>query len=79
MDCAHFSLREQIVRGAVEEMTPAACAVVTCLTGQGTLSTDAGEVAFLPMQTVLVPADAGRWRLSVLGDEAQVLVATPKF
>jgi mannose-6-phosphate isomerase len=79
VDCAHFSLREQIVRGAVEEMTPAACAVVTCLTGQGTLSTDAGEVAFLPMQTVLVPADAGRWRLSVLGDEAQVLVATPKF
>ena len=84
VDCAYFSLREQIVRGTVDhQMTPAACAVVTCLTGQGTLSTDAGEVALLPMQTVLVPADAGRWRLSVsvdeAHDEAHVLVATPKF
>ena len=79
VDCAHFSLREQSVRGTVDQMTEAACVVVTCLTGQGTLSTDAGEVAFLPMQTVLVPADARRWRLSVSGDEAQVLVATPKF
>jgi mannose-6-phosphate isomerase len=83
VDCAHFSLQEQTVHGTVEQLTGAACAVVTCLTGQGTLSTDGGEVAFLPMQTVLVPAAAGRWRLSVSGDEAhaeaQVLVATPKF
>jgi mannose-6-phosphate isomerase len=79
VECSHFSLHEQIVRGTAEQKTPAACAVVTCLAGQGTLSTDAGEVPFLPMQTVLVPADAGRWRLNVAGDEAQVLVATPKL
>jgi mannose-6-phosphate isomerase len=87
VDGAHFSLHEQTVRGTVDQLAPEVCAVVTCLTGQGTLSTDAGEVAFLPMQTVLVPADAGCWRLSVSGheahdkahDEAHVLVATPKF
>jgi len=78
VDCAHFSLLEQTVRGTVDQANGVACAVVTCLTGQGTLSTDGGEVAFLPMQTVLVPADAGRWRLSVSG-EARVLVAIPKF
>jgi mannose-6-phosphate isomerase len=79
VDCVHFSLHELTVRGTVEQTTQAACAVVTCLAGQGTLSTPAGEVAVLPMQTVLVPADAGRWRLTASRGEVQLLVATPKF
>jgi hypothetical protein len=31
------------------------------------------------MQTVLVPADAGSWRVDVPSSSADLLVATPKF
>jgi mannose-6-phosphate isomerase len=79
VDCPHFTLREQRVRGAVVQTLESTCAVVTCLTGQGTLSTPAGQVALLPMQTVLVPADAGSWRVDVPSSSADLLVATPKF
>jgi mannose-6-phosphate isomerase len=79
VDCPHFTLREQRVRGRSEQPTPDTCVVVTCVAGQGTLSTPAGQVALLPMQTVLVPADAGSWRVDVPSGSADLLIATPKF
>jgi len=79
VDCSHFALREQRVRGHSEQPTPGTCVVVTCVAGEGSLSTPAGQVALLPMQTVLVPADAGSWRVDVPSDSVDLLVATPKF
>ena len=79
VDCPHFTLREQRVRGHCEQPTPGTCLVVTCVAGQGTLSTPVGQVTLLPMQTVLVPADAGSWRVEVPSGSADLLIATPKF
>jgi mannose-6-phosphate isomerase len=77
VDCPHFTLREQRVQGSLEQPTRSTCAVVTCLDGHGTLSTCEGQVTLAPMQTVLVPADAGSWRVD--GTSARLLVATPKL
>jgi mannose-6-phosphate isomerase len=79
VDCHHFTLREQRVRGRNQQPTPGTCVVVTCVAGQGTLSTPAGQAALLPMQTVLVPADAGSWSVEVPSGSADLLIATPKF
>jgi mannose-6-phosphate isomerase len=79
VDCPHFTLREQRVRGRCEQPVADTCLVVTCVAGQGTLSTPAGQMALLPMQTVLVPADAGAWSVDVPSGTADLLVATPKF
>ena len=77
--CPYFTLREQRVRGRIEQATMETCWVVTCVAGRGALSTPAGQVALLPMQTVLVPADAGSWCVDVPSGSADLLVATPKF
>ena len=77
VDCPHFTLREQRVQGSLEQPTRSTCAVVTCLDGQGTLFTSEGRATLVPMQTVLVPADAGSWRVD--GTSARLLVATPKL
>jgi mannose-6-phosphate isomerase len=79
VDCPHFTLREQRVCGRIEQNTSDFCRVITCIAGRGTLSTAAGQVALLPMQTVLVPADAGSWCVEVPNGTATLLVATPKF
>ena len=79
VDCPHFTLREQRVRERCEQPTLGECAVVTCVAGQGVLSTPAGQVSLLPMQTVLVPADAGTWRVDVPSGRADLLIATPRF
>ena len=77
--CPYYTLREQRVRGRIEQPTTETCLVVTCVAGQGALATPAGQVALLPMQTVLVPADAGSWSVDVPSGSADLLVATPKF
>ena len=79
VDCPHFTLREQRLCGRSEQSIPGTCLVATCVAGQGTLSTPAGQVALSPMQTVLVPADAGTWRVDVPSGSADLLIATPKF
>ena len=79
IDCPYFTLREQRVRGSAVQPTKDTCAVVTCVDGQGTLSTPAGQVALSPMQTVLIPADAEAWRVDAPQGSARLLVATPKF
>ena len=79
VECSHFALRELKVRGRLEQPTQDTCAIVTCVSGKGTLSTPAGQVALPSMQTVLVPADAGTWRVDIPSGGADLLVATPRF
>jgi mannose-6-phosphate isomerase len=79
VECSHFILREQRVRGALSQNTNRLCAVVTSLTGHSTLSTPAGKVALAPLQTALVPADAGSWRIEAASSPVELLVATPRF
>ena len=77
--CPHFVLREQRMLGPSDQSTDSLCAVVTCLSGHGTLATPAGQVALAPLQTVLVPADAESWRVEPAGDPVNLLVSTPRF
>jgi mannose-6-phosphate isomerase len=77
--CQYFTLREQRVAGSLEQSLDGACAVVTCVAGQGRVATQAGQVSLLPMQTVLIPADAGTWRIEIATGTADLLVATPRF
>jgi mannose-6-phosphate isomerase len=79
VECPHFALREQRVQAALVQSTAGTCAVVTCVAGQGTLSTVAGQVELTPMQTVLVPADAGAWTVDTSGLPLDLLVAVPCF
>ena len=56
------------------------CSIITCISGYGTLSTAAGQVELTPMITVLVPAAAGEWNATVIGEHPQdlrLLVTTP--
>jgi mannose-6-phosphate isomerase len=77
--CRYLTLREQRVRGALEQAVGDTCVVVTCVAGEGRLSTPAGQVALPPMQTVLIPADAGSWRVDIPTGSADLLLATPRF
>lgn len=79
VDCPHFALREQQVRGGLSQATDGLCAVVTCVSGYGALSTPAGTVELSPLRTVLVPSDAGSWSLDLAGGAMDLLVATPRF
>ena len=74
-----MTLREQRVRGALEQAVGDTCVVVTCVAGEGRLSTPAGQVALPPMQTVLIPADAVSWRVDIPTGSADLLLATPRF
>jgi mannose-6-phosphate isomerase len=76
--CSYFTLHEQRLTGAVENVTDSTCALVTCVTGQGSLSTPWGQVALAPMQTVLVPADAGTWQVSPALGSIDLLIARPQ-
>jgi mannose-6-phosphate isomerase len=79
VECEHFHLREVRLSEKVEQATEGRCAVVTCVSGQGTLATPAGATKLVPMQTVLVPADAGVWRVFANTAAMNLLVATPRF
>jgi len=79
VECSHFALREQRVRGRCEQATAGECVIVTCVAGTGMLATPAGQVNLSPMQTVLVPADAEKWSVDVPNGLADLLLATPKF
>ena len=56
----------------------ASCTIVTCIGGNGKLSTTAGQVDLMPMSTVLIPAAAGEW--NAIGEQNQnlhLLVTSP--
>ena len=85
VDCDHFRLVERRGRRLTAPASDR-CAIIIGLAGNGSVATAAGRLALAPMQTVLVPAAAGAWRVQADepadGDEAQemtVLVAEPKL
>jgi mannose-6-phosphate isomerase len=74
--CAYFTLDEW--RG--ERFAAAAsgrCAVLVCLGGEATVETAGGAVTLGAMQTALVPAAAGDFRVQAAGT-ANLLVAEPR-
>jgi mannose-6-phosphate isomerase len=77
-DCAYFRLDERrLSAGRASWATGSACALVTCLEGEGTLAAPGGERPLAPLGTVLVPAGAGRFTISAAAP-LRLLVATPK-
>jgi mannose-6-phosphate isomerase len=77
VSCDYFALKELRFAGVLDKATEGRCAIVTCVAGRGELSTSGGTVALIPMQTVLVPADAGSWRVRTGQDPVELLVAAP--
>lgn len=53
------------------------CSVITCLEGEGVLSTSGGELPIRPMTTLLVPALAGGWKAQ--GKGLRLMEARPRF
>jgi quercetin dioxygenase-like cupin family protein len=79
VDGDHFGLQEFEISqqgnfsGVVDD-----CAVVTCLSGEGTLSTPGGAVELIAGRTAVVPAVARAFRLDHR-TPMHLLVATPKL
>jgi mannose-6-phosphate isomerase len=77
-DCAYFRLEEaDSAEEALHGGTADACSIVICIEGRGTLATRNGEVSLDAMQTRLIPAAAGGFRITP-AERLRVLVATPK-
>jgi mannose-6-phosphate isomerase len=79
VDCPYFQLEERrgkkLAGAAVDR-----CSIVIGLSGSGIIATAGGQLALVPMQTVLVPAVAGAWTVEAAGGEdLVVLVAEPRF
>lgn len=72
----YFSLVER--RGSRIHGDGDSCAVITCLAGDGTLSTGGGSLRLQPMRSYLVPACAGAWRAEGRGAEPRLLIAQPR-
>jgi mannose-6-phosphate isomerase class I len=53
--------------------------VVTCIDGRGVLATDGGALPLVPMQTALLPAVAGAWRVRSDTAKLELLVAYPQI
>jgi len=53
------------------------CAAITCVAGQGVLSTEDGSLPIAAMQTLLVPAAAQAWSVRSDSPSLDLLVATP--
>ncbi len=77
--CPSFSLRELRLTGGVtvQRDLGGVCLAITCVEGQGEVSTAGGSLPLTAMQTVLLPAAARTW--SVRSDSARLdlLVAKP--
>jgi mannose-6-phosphate isomerase len=66
IDCPYFRLDEYRGSAAVELETQHSFAILTCLSGGGTVATSSGNVTLKPLRTALIPADAQvfRWEPS---------------
>jgi mannose-6-phosphate isomerase len=74
--CSYFQVDERCAPRVHHRSD--SCSIITCISGNGTLSTAAGHVELTPMSTVLVPAAAGEW--NAIGEQHQdlrLLVTTP--
>ena len=80
VDGDHFGLQEFNVSedGDFSGAVNATCAVVTCLSGEGTLSTRGGAVNLVPGRTAVIPAAAGLFSVD-RRVPMHLLVATPKI
>jgi mannose-6-phosphate isomerase len=79
--CRHFAVEQFRVSAGMALRRPSqdACTVVTCIDGRGVLATDGGALPLVPMQTALLPAAAGAWRVRSDAATLDLLVATPCF
>jgi mannose-6-phosphate isomerase len=77
-DHRYFMLDEHELDDGRHEQAIETCAAVTCLSGEGTLSTKGGAVKLVPGKTVLVPAAAESFEVAATA-QLHFLVATPKL
>jgi mannose-6-phosphate isomerase len=76
-DNAYFSVEERRA-GHTSGGGDGRCSIVTCLKGNGTLATAGGAMTIEPMQTLVVPADAGPWTATSAPSAAlRLLVSQP--
>jgi mannose-6-phosphate isomerase len=77
--CASFALGQlRLAQGiTVQRAQTDTCAAITCIEGQGVLSTEGGSLPIAAMQTILVPAAAQAWSVRSDSDRMDLLVATP--
>jgi mannose-6-phosphate isomerase len=77
--CPTFSLDElRLVGGrSVERKLAGTCAAITCIAGQGEISTEGGSLPIAAMQTLLVPAAARVWCARSDSAQMDLLFATP--
>jgi mannose-6-phosphate isomerase len=76
-DHRYFHLDEHRLAGKYAQAITT-CAAVTCLAGEGTLSTAGGAVGLVAGKTALVPAAAARFEVSA-ASPIHFLVATPRL
>ncbi len=77
-DCATFRLEERQVDDRARIPLGETCAIVTCVQGEGLVSTTGGQVLLRRMGTVLVPASAGEFELTSQAAPVRLLLATPR-
>jgi mannose-6-phosphate isomerase len=83
-DCPYFQVQERVLDevgdiATFETQAARVCSIVTCLGGNGEVTTEGGTLSLSPMTTVLVPAAAGAWKAIAAAKDFKLLVATPKF
>jgi mannose-6-phosphate isomerase len=79
VSCSFFTLGElRLATGlSVGRELGGVCAVITCIAGQGEISTPGGSLPLTTMQTVLVPAAAQTWTVRSDSPALDLLVAKP--
>lgn len=77
--CPTFALEQLRLtkEGTARHQLPDTCAAITCIAGQGVLSTEEASMPLAAMQTLLVPAAAQAWSVRCASDSIDLLVATP--
>ena len=79
--CSYFAVEQFRISAGATLHRPSrdTCAVVTCIDGRGVLATEGGALALVPMQTALLPAAAGAWRVRSDAATIELLVAYPQL
>ena len=79
VDCAYFRLEEhELPAGSMTTAALDTCAAITCLAGEGTLSTGGGGVPLAAARAAVVPAVAGRFQVEARAP-IHFVVATPRL
>jgi mannose-6-phosphate isomerase len=77
--CSFFALSELRLASSVSvsRELDGVCTAITCIAGQGEISTPGGSLPLTTMQTVLVPAAAKTWSVRSDSPALDLLVAKP--